>query len=127
MQNWDSVSSPPEAKYWKEFDEYIADSLSNNKCDSGSRRQSPIDVSFDDARGQCFEYHQIRAKAGEYSIEEPIVEKQILPSKLRFVYPRNYNKEASWATENDSIKGPSADIPKVSAAHCGTVLRQKYR
>ena len=82
-------------------------------CNSNSRRQSPIDVSFDKSNGQCFEYHQIRSKPGEYSIEQSIVKKQILPSKLRFTYPRNWgDKKADWATTNDAIKGPSADMPK---------------
>ena len=112
VKNWGNVQDAPESRYWKQFDEYIADSLQSNKCNSNSRRQSPIDVSFANARGQCFEYHQIRAKAGEYSIEENIVTKQILPSKLRFIYPQNYDKKASWATVNDVIKGPSADVPK---------------
>ena len=112
IKNWGNVKDPPEEKYWKEFDEYISLSLDNNKCNSNSRRQSPIDVRFDKANGQCFEYHQIRSKPGEYSIEQSIVEKQILPSKLRFVYPFSFDKTAAWATSNDAIKGPSADMPK---------------
>ena len=112
IKDWSDVQDPPEEKYWKEFDEYISLSLDNNKCNSNSRRQSPIDVRFDKANGQCFEYHQIRSKPGEYSIEQSIVEKQILPSKLRFIYPFSFDKTAAWATSNDSIKGPSADMPK---------------
>ena len=112
IKNWGNVKDPPEEKYWKEFDEYISLSLDNNKCNSNSRRQSPIDVRFDRANGQCFEYHQIRSKPGEYSIEQSIVEKQILPSKLRFIYPFSFDKTAAWATSNDAIKGPSADMPK---------------
>ena len=110
IKNWGNVKDPPEEKYWKDFDEYISLSLDNNKCNSNSRRQSPIDVRFDKSNGQCFEYHQIRSKPGEYSIEESIVEKQILPSKLRFVYPFSFDKTAAWATSNDAIKGPSVDV-----------------
>ena len=113
IKNWGNVNDPPEEKYWNEFDEYISLSLDRNMCNSNSRRQSPIDVSFDKSNGQCFEYHQIRSKPGEYSIEQSIVKKQILPSKLRFTYPRNWgDKKADWATTNDAIKGPSADMPK---------------
>ena len=104
---------PPEEMYWKEFDEYISLPLDDNMCNSNSRRQSPIDVRFDKSNGQCFEYHQIRSKPGDYSIEQSIVKKEILPSKLRFTYPRNWgDKKADWATVNDAIKGPSADLPK---------------
>ena len=51
-------------------------------------------------------------KAGEYSVEDPVVKTEILPSKLRIIYPRKWKPDASWASENDYIKGPSADIPK---------------
>ena len=59
---WDDVDDPPEGKYWKEeYGKYIAPSLGKSRCDdSKSRRQSPIDVRFDRAKGQCFEYHGVR-------------------------------------------------------------------
>mmetsp|Transcript_55382 Transcript_55382/g.165980 ORF Transcript_55382/g.165980 Transcript_55382/m.165980 type:complete len:766 (-) Transcript_55382:602-2899(-) len=101
-----------EGEYWDDFSKYIDPSLNNNVCNGGSNRQSPIDVRFEWARGTCLEYHQIRHRQGEYSVEDPLVETRILPSKLRIVYPRRWDPDASWATDNDYIKGPSADIPK---------------
>ena len=61
---WDDVDDPPEGKYWKdEYGKYIAPSLGKSRCDdTKSRRQSPIDVRFDKAKGQCFEYHGERNK-----------------------------------------------------------------
>ena len=113
-KNWDNVDDPPEEKYWKEeYGQYIEPSLGKSRCDSKSRRQSPIDVRFDKAQGQCFEYHGVRNKIGEYSIDDPKLETQILPSKLRIVYPNNFGDDDwSGASENDLVKGPSADIPK---------------
>ena len=111
---WDDVDDPPEGKYWKdEYGKYIAPSLGKSRCDdTKSRRQSPIDVRFDKAKGQCFEYHGVRNKVGIYSIDDPKVETQILPSKLRIRYPDNFGDNFDGATGNDQVKGPSADIPK---------------
>ena len=111
---WDDVDDPPEGKYWKdEYNKYIAPSLGKSRCDdTKSRRQSPIDVRFDKAKGQCFEYHGVRNKIGMYSIDDPKVETQILPSKLRIRYPDNFGDSFDGATDNDQVKGPSADIPK---------------
>ena len=53
LNRWDDVDDPPEAKYWKQFDEYIPVSLGRNRCGSESRRQSPIDLRFGDSKGQC--------------------------------------------------------------------------
>jgi len=103
-----------EANYWDEFDNYIKPSLTTNMCDQNSKtgRQSPIDLRFDWADAQCFEYHQIRSKPGEWGITNPKVEKQILPSKLRFTYPRKFDGDFGDASENDQVKGASADLPK---------------
>ena len=112
-KNWDNVDDPPEGRYWKEeYGQYIEPSLGKSRCDSESRRQSPIDVRFDKAKGQCFEYHGVRNKIGLYNIDDPKVETQILPSKLRIVYPNNFGDDWGGASENDVVKGPSADIPK---------------
>ena len=112
-KNWDDIDDPPEGRYWKEeYGQYIEPSLGKSRCDSNSRRQSPIDVRFDKAHGQCFEYHGVRNKIGLYSIDDPKVETQILPSKLRIVYPNNFGDDWGGASENDVVKGPSADIPK---------------
>jgi len=83
-------------------------------CDYNSKtaRQSPIDVRFEDATSQCFEYHQIRSKPGEWGITHPKVEKQILPNKLRFVYDRKFEGGFGDADTNDQVKGASADMPK---------------
>ena len=113
--NWANVnaSDAPEALYWAEFDHYIRPSLTENMCDNPrSSRQSPIDVRFDWAKAQCFEYHEIRHKAGEYGVTRKEVKKQILPSKLRLLYPRVVDETAEWATKNDSVLGASADMPK---------------
>ena len=103
-----------QADYWDEFDEYIKPDLQENMCDYNDKtaRQSPIDVSFDKATSQCFEYHQIRSKPGEWGITHPKVEKQILPNKLRFVYDRKFEGGFGGADTNDMVKGASADMPK---------------
>jgi len=83
---------------------------------------------------KCFEYHQIRHRAGEFSVADPKTDALILPSKLRIDYPyvtldsdevRDMgNDRPSWTeikdeddgspgdTVKDAVKGPSADIPK---------------
>ena len=76
-------------------------------------QQSPIDVRRSMARATCFEYHQIRHKKGDFDIRDAKVLKQILPNKLRLVYPQEYN-EKIWS---DGVGGPSADMPKVSNSH----------
>lgn len=103
-----------EADYWDEFDKYIKPSLTENMCDYNSKtaRQSPIDVRFEEATAQCFEYHQIRSKQGEWGITNPRVEKQILPNKLRFVYDRKFDGGFGDSSTNDQVKGASADMPK---------------
>ena len=47
-----------------------------------------------------------------YSIDDPKVTTEILPSKLRIRYPDNFGDNFDGATDNDQVKGPSADIPK---------------
>jgi len=103
-----------EADYWEEFEEYLYPSLTENMCDNNdkSARQSPIDVSFKEATSQCFEYHQIRSKAGEWGVTHPKVEKQILPNKLRLVYDREFDGDFEGAEVNDKVEGASADMPK---------------
>jgi hypothetical protein len=73
-------------------------------------QQSPIDVRRSLADSQCFEYHQIRHKKGDFDIRIGSVQKQILPNKLRLEYPQVYNENKY----SDGIGGPSADMPKVS-------------
>ena len=73
-------------------------------------QQSPIDVRRSLADAQCFEYHQIRHKKGDFDVRNGLVKKQILPNKLRLEYPQVYNENKY----SDGIGGPSADMPKVS-------------
>jgi len=73
-------------------------------------QQSPIDIRRSLADAQCFEYHQIRHKKGDFDIRQLSVKKQILPNKLRLEYPQVYNENKY----SDGIGGPSADMPKVS-------------
>jgi len=103
-----------EADYWDEFDEFLKPSLTENMCDYNKKtaRQSPIDVSFEKATSQCFEYHQIRSKPGEWGVVHPKVEKQILPNKLRLVYDRKFEGGFEDADVSDMVKGASADMPK---------------
>jgi hypothetical protein len=50
---WSSARNTDEEKYWKQHEEWIEDDLSTNMCgNTGSRRQSPIDVRFDKCDGQ---------------------------------------------------------------------------
>lgn len=132
---WSQASNTVDEKHWKQWQEYIDDDLGRNVCgNTGSRRQSPIDVRFDKADGQCFEYHEIRHRAGEFSVADPKTKALILPTKLRIDYPyvtldsdevRDMGKDRpSWTeikeeddgtegdTVKDAVKGPSADIPK---------------
>ena len=137
-QSWDKVEDAPETRHWDRLQKYIDPDLEDNECgNSRSRRQSPIDVRFDKADGQCFEYHEIRHRDGEFSVSDPKVEAKILPTKLRIDYPyvvldpdelekMSDNERPSWTEvkyevdedgekkfiAKDAVKGPSADIPK---------------
>ena len=62
VENWDRVDDPPEGDYWGKLSQWIDPGLGNSRCDSKSPKQSPIDVSFEDSKGYCLEYHQIRHK-----------------------------------------------------------------
>jgi len=103
------VESTTEAKYWDDFSKFIKPSLSSNKCDSKSDKQSPIDVNMNDARGECLQYHEFRHKPGEGRLGEEIKVK-ILPSKLRIEYDSDvgiYNADKRSFGSN-----PAADVPK---------------
>ena len=131
---WSQTSNTVDEKHWDQWQEYIDEDLGENVCgNTRSRRQSPIDVKFSKADGQCFEYHEIRHKAGEFSVADPKTKALILPTKLRIDYPYVTldaddvldmgDKRPSWTeikgegdeqsdTVKDAVKGPSADIPK---------------
>uniref|UniRef100_A0A7S4J6K0 carbonic anhydrase n=1 Tax=Odontella aurita TaxID=265563 RepID=A0A7S4J6K0_9STRA len=53
--------------------------------------------------GVCYEHHEIRRREGDFQIRNGIVEKQILPNKLRLAYPYHENYELS--------PNPAADFP----------------
>ena len=124
---WGSLgdsSSTREGRYWSEFAEYFrpekgrGHDIVNNVCATGTH-QSPIDVTHAQARSQCFEYHEIRHRAGDFGVFHHRVEKQILPSKLRLHYPREYfmdpdlpfgEQRGEWGDRNKFV--PSADLPK---------------
>jgi len=119
-ENWGQLpdgSASREGTYWSQFDDYIRHDIVSNMCGSKSSRQSPIDVTNKIATEQCFEFHQIRHKNGNYPASDPKLEKQILPSKLRLHFPRDgfvdgdqsYREQDGWDQE---IFGPSADMPK---------------
>ena len=106
-----------EGVYWSEFDDYIKHDTSTNMCGSKSNRQSPIDVTNKIATKQCFEFHQIRHKSGNFPVSGRKVEKQILPSKLRLHFPRDGfpDGDESFRDQDgfeDGTFGPSADMPK---------------
>ena len=124
---WGSLgdaASTREGRYWSEFAEYFQPEKGEghdtvtNVCATGTR-QSPIDVTHEMATSQCFEYHEIRHRSGDFGVHHPLVEKQILPSKLRLHYPREYfvdpdipfgEQRGEWGDRNEF--GPSADLPK---------------
>lgn len=124
---WGSLGDAPstrEGRYWSQFAEYFkpekggGHDIVSNVCATGTR-QSPIDVTHKLAQSQCFEYHEIRHRAGDFGVYHPLVEKQILPSKLRLHYPREYfmdpdlpfgEQRGEWGDRNKF--GPSADLPK---------------
>ena len=106
-----------EGAYWSQFDMYIKHDIVTNKCASKSSRQSPIDVTNKIATKQCFEFHQIRHKDGNFPASDPKLEKQILPSKLRLHFPRDGFTDGSESfRDQDGWEkgqfGPSADMPK---------------
>lgn len=97
-----------EYAYWIGYQDYIRPELDNNRCDSMSHKQSPIDINQDVIKAQCKEYHQIRGYGGDFELSNEDIEKQILPNKLRLVYPYR----------NSSIDLlPAADIPKGWGKH----------
>jgi len=70
--------------YWDEF------GFVENECSKGA--QSPIDVCTQPVR-HCEEYHEFRAKRGDFKISSEVVEKQILPNKLRALMMRRVGDE----------------------------------
>lgn len=106
--NWGNVDATktPEYHYWKQFQDAFRRDLTSNRCGSHSKRQSPIDVSLDKVNAECLEYHEVRHQKGDFPVDHPLVMKQILPGKLRVVYPRRDPNNP------DLIDPPSADVPK---------------
>ena len=83
--SWSNVTALNSTEnYWHEFG-FVA-----NECSKGA--QSPIDVCTQPAR-HCEEYHEFRAKRGDFKISSEVVEKQILPNKLRAVMMRRVGAE----------------------------------
>ena len=110
--SWASLSDTKEKEYWSEYDEWIDPDLSRNYCNSGSNRQSPIDLSFEVVNGECFEYHQIKDRAGTANMyDEKHVRFEIHPSKLRINYAWESTPMRNVDPEEEFV-GPSADIPK---------------
>lgn len=90
--HWEKVKGGPEEVYWRPLQKDIKFDLSKNSCGSKSRFQSPIDIwPTDDA--ECEEHHQIRHRPGDFRIDGDLIMKQILPSKLRLVFPRRVGEE----------------------------------
>jgi len=89
-------------EYWKDDQNLIPFPLDKNYCGEyfGNRAQSPIDVW--DTGAECFEHHEIRDRPGDFQINDTEVMKQILPSKLRILYPLRTGEEPD---------PPNADIP----------------
>ena len=90
--NWEKIKNSPEEVYWRPLQKDIKFDLSKNSCGRKSRFQSPIDIwPTDDA--ECEEHHQIRHRPGDFRIDGDLIVKQILPSKLRLVFPRRVGEE----------------------------------
>ena len=106
-----SVSESDEARYWKDFSKFISPGLGSNKCDNGSKKQSPIDVNMDDVRAECLQYHEFRHKPGDYRLgEDSAIKVKIMPSKLRLEYPSDVG---NYDADKRSFGGhPAADVPK---------------
>jgi hypothetical protein len=122
--SWGSLTDDTrEGEYWKDYQEWIDPDLDNNMCNSGSDRQSPIDLSFDVVNAECLEYHQIKDKSGTVSIDDEYnVRFEILPSKLRI----NYRWDSAPMSDVDPDADqpydiPSADIPKGWGIHLPVV------
>ncbi|KAG7342433.1 Eukaryotic-type carbonic anhydrase [Nitzschia inconspicua] len=85
---------PPPYYYWDEFgpegfgpwkDTLTERQLRSNQCGNVGM-QSPIDIRLTGVA--CVERHQIRTLPGDYRMVGAAIKKQILPSKLRLLYPR---------------------------------------
>ena len=99
--NWRNVKDSSEEKYWMPLQKDIKFSLKDNACSNS--RQSPIDI-WPSEEVECEEHHQIRHRPGDFRIDgSDHIEKQILPSKLRLVFPRR---------EGEEPDPPYADFPK---------------
>lgn len=90
--NWEKIKNSPEEVYWRPLQKDIKFDLSKNSCGSKSRFQSPIDIWPTD-NAEYEEHHQIRHRPGDFRIDGDLIIKQILPSKLRLVFPRRVGEE----------------------------------
>ena len=87
-RNWGDVDDSSEKKYWDDFSKFIDPSLKRSVCDSGSDRQSPIDVRFEESKGVCYEYHEIRHEVSVKSAQG-----RMMNVKL--------NRKQSWINSED--------------------------
>ena len=122
--SWGSLTGDTrEGEYWRQYKEWIDPDLDKNSCNSGSDRQSPIDLSFDAVNAECLEYHQIKDKSGTVTIDDEYnVRFEILPNKLRI----NYRWDSAPMRDVDQgadqpYNIPSADIPKGWGIHLPVV------
>ena len=122
--SWGSLTGDTrEGEYWRQYKEWIDPDLDKNSCNSGSDRQSPIDLSFDVVNAECFEYHQIKDKSGTVTIDDEYnVRFEILPNKLRI----NYRWDSAPMRDVDQgadqpYNVPSADVPKGWGIHIPVV------
>jgi len=115
-----------EYKYWVEFSDRINPPMENNYCDwqkgNYANKQSPLDIV--DTGAECLEYHEIRAKRGDFLLSDPEVKLEIQSNKMRIIWPRRINGRAEPDT-------PSADIPKgwgsqIDATHTDLVIPAEH-
>lgn len=128
-----------EYKFWSRhawsIDPNKKAALTENVCDSKAywgegndwrAEQSPIDVYVQSGdidedgeetgvpgsliNARCEEHHEIRIKPGQFPLESAKIQKQILPSQLRLLYP-DPQFEADGKTLLPDSKLPQADFP----------------
>ena len=127
-KNWGKIKATQtsEYEYWKEFEDLINPPLDQNYCTSATgnhaNKQSPLNLV--DTKAECLEYHEIRAKPGDFLLTDWEVKLEILPNKLRINWPRRIKDR----TEPDT---PSADIPKgwgsqIDAIHTDAIVPAEH-
>lgn len=86
----DEIEAGDPGMFWHTFNLTDGSDVTN-ECGS-SKKQSPIDV-CDAPSDTCTESHEMRPKSGDYEMDSDLIQKQILPNKLRLIMTRRTGDE----------------------------------